>query len=118
MGGDLDNTWTTVAMCDTRMNLAADYIMVTRKQHDFLKLLWGNDVFRAYFRERLKKVKDSSRTIVERCNDNSRWERMDTLTSSVLVHFNFKRVHGLTSRANFPQSSFVILVQGLRNDLN
>mmetsp|Transcript_14219 Transcript_14219/g.30950 ORF Transcript_14219/g.30950 Transcript_14219/m.30950 type:complete len:269 (+) Transcript_14219:140-946(+) len=40
---------TAVKMSDTRMNLWYDYIKASRKQHGFVKLLWGNDLFRAYY---------------------------------------------------------------------
>ena len=114
--GELEETWTAVNMCDTRMNLAHGFIEGARRQHDFVKLLWGNASFQIYFWERTSKVQASTREILNRCEDNCRWERMDMLMSSLLVHF--KRVHGVCSRENFPLSCFVLLVQALRNDIN
>ena len=114
--GELEQTWTAVNMVDTRMNLSYDFIKAARLQHDFVKLLWGNEAFQQYFKERSNKVQESTRAILERCSDNNRWERMDVLMSSLLVHF--KKVHGLCCRENFPLSCYPLLVQGLRNDLN
>jgi hypothetical protein len=107
---------TAVNMCETRMNLCHDFILAARKQHDFVKLLWGNESFRTYFNERSAKVQDATRAILDRCSDNSRWERMDVLLNSLLIHF--KRVHGLCSREDFPLSCYVLLIQALRNEIN
>ena len=85
-------------------------------QHDFVKLFWGNESFRGYYNERNQAAKDSTRAIMDRCSDNSCWERMDVLLDALLVHF--KRVHGLCSRENFPLSCYVLLIQALRNELN
>ena len=61
-------------------------------------------------------VQASMHKILNRYEDNSRLEIMDILISSLLAHF--KRVHGVCSRANYPLSCFILLVQALKNDIN
>ena len=112
----IDSIPTAINMCETRMNLCYDYIVASRNQHDFVKLLWGNSAFQEYFKERDNKVQKTTRGILDRCNDNSRWERMDVLTGSLLLPF--KRTHKLCSRADIPLSAYVLLVQALRNEIN
>ena len=114
--GSLEDSCTAVTMCETRMNLCFDFIQAARRQHDFLKLLWGNSAFQVWYKERSTKVQDSTRAILDRCNEQARWERMDVLLSSLLKHF--KVVHGLCSREDFPLSCYVLLIQALRNDIN
>ena len=50
-----------------------------------------------------------------RFHDQDMWEKFDKLTSSVTVHF--KRVQKAVSRADFPLTAYVLLVQALKNDL-
>ena len=78
-----DSIPTAINMCETRMNLCYDYVVAARNQHDFVKLLWGNLAFKEYFKERDDNVQKTTRGILDRCNDNSRWERMDILTGSL-----------------------------------
>ena len=114
--GELDETWTPIKMCDTRMNLVCDFIKAARKQHDFLMLLRGNAQFQVYYRERSDKEKNRIDEILCRCMDRKRWERMDIVVDSLASHF--KAVHKLCCREDFPLSAYPLLVQALRNQIN
>ena len=93
-----------------------DYVRNARKQYTFMQIVWGNESFQKYYNERSSKEKERLDGILERCRDNSRWERMDMLTERLTCHF--KLVHQLCAREDFPLSAYPLLVQGLRNDIN
>ena len=82
-------------MVDTRMDLSYDFIKAAQLQlqHYLVNLLWSNEGLQKDFKEQSKKEHAFICIIVEHWHDNSRWERMDVLISSLLVYF--KRVKGL-----------------------
>lgn len=115
-GGDVEFVGATVSMVDTRMNMGHDFILAARRQHDFLQLLKGNPKFREYRSERTTTARANLDAILERCKDESRWERMDLVTDHITGPL--KRVHAIVCRSDVPLSAYPALIQALRNELN
>ena len=115
-GGDVEFVGATVSMVDTRMNMGHDFILAARRQHDFLQLLKGNPKFREYRSERTTTARANLDATLERCKDESRWERMDLVTDHITGPL--KRVHAIVCRSDVPLSAYPALIQALRNELN
>ena len=69
--GELDRTWTAVNMLDIRMNLSYDSAKAAQLQHDFMKLLWDNEAFQQYFKE--KSIWATGKPEAEEKDDGESW---------------------------------------------
>jgi len=115
-GGDVEFACATVSLVDMCMNMGHDCILAARQQHDFLQHLTLNPKFRAYYGEHTPSARASLDATVERCKDESRWERMDLVTNHITGPL--KQIHGIVCRSDVPLSAYPELIQALRNELN
>ena len=113
--GELEFSVKVVTMSKTRMNLVNDYLVNANKQRNFTLLVQRNQKYHEYYHERPLSKREELNLMFERFHERSMWERFEMLTSNLTTHF--KAAQKICSRADFPLSVYVLLVQALKNDL-
>ena len=113
--GEVEFSVKAVTMSKTRMNLIHDFMVGANKQRNFTLLVQRNQKYRAYYQERTKSKREELNLMFERFHEQSMWEKFEMLTSNLTIHF--KAVQNICSRADFPLTAFVLLVQALKNEL-
>ena len=113
--GEVEFSTKAVSMSETRMNLVHDYVIGASKQHNFVLLVQRNEKYQEYYQERRTKKKHGLDIMFDRFRNQDMWAKFDMLTSRMTVWF--KQVQKACSRADFPLTAFVLLVQALKNDL-
>lgn len=112
---DVEISTKAVSMSDTRMNLVHDYVEAALKQHDFVLTVQRNAKYQEYYQERTQKKKDELNVMFARFHGQNMWTKFKMLTSKLCVLF--KQVQTVCSRADFPLTAYVLLVQALKNDV-
>ena len=113
--GELEFSVKVVTMSKTRMNLVNDYLVNANKQRNFTLLVQRNQKYHEYYHERPLSKREELNLMFEWFHERSMWERFEMLTSNLTTHF--KAAQKICSRADFPLSVYVLLVQALKNDL-
>lgn len=76
LAGELDESYVGMTLCDTRMNLAHDYILGALKQSGFIAGLSRNELWKSFMDSRKAKDKLSWEFRLEELNDNKRYDIM------------------------------------------
>mmetsp|Transcript_12652 Transcript_12652/g.20854 ORF Transcript_12652/g.20854 Transcript_12652/m.20854 type:complete len:495 (-) Transcript_12652:418-1902(-) len=83
-------------------------------QYEFLKTIWLDPNFRDMYDALPRPKREKMKAIIDRCNDDGRWERITKLRELTGL---FYKVHKALSREDFPLSAYILLTQGLRNEI-
>ena len=84
MAGELDESYVGMTLCDTRMNLAHDYILGALKQSGFIAGLSRNELWRSFIDSRTAKDKLSWEIRLAELNDNKRYDMTHFILCSTL----------------------------------
>lgn len=114
--GRLQNSHAFATMSETRMNDVDLCIKSGLDQMQFIKTIWLDPNFKAYYEGLAPAKKAKLKAMLDRFNENAPWERMTMLRECLTSRFTL--VHKALSRADFPLSAYVLLTQALRNDIN
>jgi hypothetical protein len=109
--GNIPNSVVAQNVVETRMNLTYIYLSSALAQNTFIVSLPTNKSYMKYYRERTHAKKQELDEVLRNCN-HGRWQHMMMLLDLTKV---FYEAHKLCSRQDAPLSSYVLIVQGIKN---
>ena len=113
--GRLDHSKAFASHSDTRMNDVHLTLGSALDQYSFFKTIWMDPNFRTLYDGLPPAKREKMKEIIDRCNDDSRWERITKLRELTGLFF---KVHKALSREDFPLSAFILLTQALHNEIS